>query len=132
MNIYEIGTCSYCDDKKQILRPSPFMADTKAMMCEHCWNETKKEYLASNEEYIPDFDSNKSEYENLKNSKSNSKKLSEVIKEIEVKDGIDNYYVHHNYITGAWELNIEFHNDIADGILENNVEKFEDACAYWE
>jgi len=32
----------------------------------------------------------------------------------------------------VWELNIEFHNNIADVILENNVEKFEDACAYWE
>ncbi len=131
MSFYKIGKCNYCDEENQILRPSPFMADV-AMMCEHCWNETQKEYAASNGEYIPDFDSNKSEYENLKRSKTTNKKLSEVIKEIEDKEGIDNYYLHHNYVTGDWELNIEFKNNIADGILENNVEKFEDACAYWE
>jgi len=91
MSLYKKGTCSYCDDKNKTLRPSPFMADTKAMMCEHCWNETKKEYAASNGEYIPYFDSDKDEYEKLKNSKQNNKKLSEVIKEIEDKEGVDNY-----------------------------------------
>lgn len=68
MSLYEIGNCSYCNKNNQILRPSPFMADTKAIMCEHCWNETKKEYSASNGEYIPDFDSNKGEYDSVKNS----------------------------------------------------------------
>lgn len=68
MSLYEIGTCSYCNENNQILRPSPFMADTKAMMCDHCWNETKKEYSDSNGEYIPDFDSNKDEYKSAKNS----------------------------------------------------------------
>ncbi|EES50271.1 hypothetical protein NE172_10690 [Clostridium botulinum] len=69
MSFYKIGTCNYCDEENQILRPSPFMADA-AMMCEHCWNETQKEYAASNGEYIPNFDSNKDEYENLKRSKA--------------------------------------------------------------
>ncbi|WP_192927434.1 hypothetical protein [Clostridium beijerinckii] len=68
MSLYKKGTCDYCDDKNKILRPSPFMADAKAMMCEHCWNETKKEYEASDGVQIPDFDSNKDEYEILKNS----------------------------------------------------------------
>lgn len=68
MSLYNIGACSYCNEENQILRPSPFMADVGAMMCEHCWNETKKEYSASNGEYIPNFDSNKDEYEILKKS----------------------------------------------------------------
>ena len=62
MSFYKIGTCSYCGEQNQILRPSPFMADREAMMCEYCWNETQKEYAASNGEYIPDFDSRKEEY----------------------------------------------------------------------
>lgn len=61
-----------------------------------------------------------------------NKKLFETIKEIENKDGIENYYLHRNYVTGDLELNIEFKNDIADEILENNIKKFENACAYWE
>lgn len=69
MSLYKIGTCSYCSEENQILRPSPFMADTKAMMCEHCWNETQKEYSASNGEYISDFDSDKTEYENIKKNR---------------------------------------------------------------
>jgi hypothetical protein len=81
MSFYEIGFCSYCDEVNQILRPSPFMADRKAMMCEHCWNETKKEYAASNGEYIPDFDSNKSEYDNLKNSIENGIKVYQIFLE---------------------------------------------------
>ena len=46
MGLYEIGECSYCDKKNKILRPTPFVADYKykAMMCEHCWNDTDKEY----------------------------------------------------------------------------------------
>ena len=62
MSLYEIGKCGYCGEDNQILRPSPFMADMGSMMCEHCWNDTQKEYAASNGEYIPDFDSKKDEY----------------------------------------------------------------------
>lgn len=78
MSFYEIGTCSYCDEENQILRPSPFMADVKAMMCKHCWDETKKEYAASNGEYIPDFDSEKSEYEELVKSIENGIKVYQI------------------------------------------------------
>ena len=67
MGIYEVGKCSYCSDENKVLRPSPFMADTGAMMCEFCWNETKEEYKNSTEEYIPDFKSNKEDYEKAKN-----------------------------------------------------------------
>ncbi|WP_243129482.1 hypothetical protein [Clostridium sp. HBUAS56017] len=68
MNIYKLGTCGYCSEKNQILRPSPFLADRTAMMCEHCWNGTQKEYAASNGEYIPDFNNLKEEYEEIKKS----------------------------------------------------------------
>jgi len=65
MSLYEIGKCDYCGEENQILRPSPFIADMGTMMCEYCWNDTQKEYAASNGEYIPDFDSKKDEYNNL-------------------------------------------------------------------
>lgn len=55
-NIYKIGTCDYCGTENQILRPSPFMADASAMMCEVCWNNTKEEYMNSNGEWIPKFE----------------------------------------------------------------------------
>lgn len=64
MGIYKIGKCDYCDNKGEIVRPTPFMADI-AMMCEYCWNETKKEYAASNGEYKDDFQSNQEEYKKL-------------------------------------------------------------------
>ncbi|WP_097034030.1 hypothetical protein [Clostridium tertium] len=64
MGIYKIGKCDYCDNKGEIVRPTPFMADI-AMMCEYCWNETKKEYAASHGEYIDDFQSNQEEYKKL-------------------------------------------------------------------
>ncbi|NFO86484.1 hypothetical protein FDC58_10520 [Clostridium botulinum] len=67
MSIYKIGTCNYCDEENQILRPSPFMADV-AMMCEHCWNETQEEYKNSTGEYIPNFQDNKEDYEEAKNN----------------------------------------------------------------
>lgn len=90
MSLYEIGTCSYCNESNQILRPSPFMADAKAMMCEHCWNETEEEYKASHSEYIPDFDSNKTEYDNLKSSleipKVQQKVIDIILKERERQD----------------------------------------------
>lgn len=72
MGLYKIGTCSYCDEDNQILRPSPFMADYKAMMCKYCWDNTQKEYSASHGEYIPDFDESKEEYKNIKNQANDS------------------------------------------------------------
>ena len=68
MSIYEVGKCSYCGDENKVLRPTPFLADRVAMMCEYCWNETKEEYKNSNGEYIPDFQSNKEDYEAAKNN----------------------------------------------------------------
>lgn len=65
MSFYKIGNCDYCDEENQILRPSPFMADISSMICEYCWSEIKKEYMNSNGEYIPDFDSRKEEYKEL-------------------------------------------------------------------
>ncbi|ACQ51361.1 hypothetical protein AGE29_01210 (plasmid) [Clostridium botulinum] len=59
-------------------------------------------------------------------------KLSEVIKELEDKGGIKDYYLHHEYDTGELELNIEFDNNIADKILkENNIKEIE-SSAFWE
>lgn len=65
MGIYKIGKCDYCGNKGEIVRPTPFMADLSASMCEYCWNETKKEYESSNGEYIVDFQSNQEEYEKI-------------------------------------------------------------------
>lgn len=61
-----------------------------------------------------------------------SKKLSEIIKEIEDADGISDYYLHHEYFTGELQLNIEFNNKVADKILKNNGVGEIDSCAYWE
>jgi len=47
--------------------------------------------------------------------------LWQIIKEIEEKDGIKDFYLHHNGNYGAYELNIEFNNDIADSILEMQI-----------
>lgn len=61
-----------------------------------------------------------------------AKKLSEIIKELEDKEGIADYYLHREYYTGEIELNIEFFNNIADDILkESGIDEFE-SCAYWE
>lgn len=54
-NIYEIDECDYCGNRGVIVRPSPFLVDNGAKMCEHCWNETQKEYIHSTGEYIPNF-----------------------------------------------------------------------------
>lgn len=54
-NIYKIDDCDYCDNRGVIVRPSPFLVDNGAKMCEHCWNETQKEYIHSTGEYIPNF-----------------------------------------------------------------------------
>ncbi|MBA4510197.1 hypothetical protein H1057_19525 [Clostridium sporogenes] len=59
-------------------------------------------------------------------------KLSEVIKKLEDKGGIKDYYLHREYDTGELELNIEFDNNIADKILkENNIKEIE-SSAFWE
>lgn len=50
------GTCNYCDEDNQIVRGTPYMADIPAKMCEHCWNMTRKEYLASEGTDIGEFD----------------------------------------------------------------------------
>lgn len=62
MEIYKIGKCDYCENKNQIVRSTPFMADLSASMCEYCWDSTQKEYENSTGEYIPDFQSHKEEY----------------------------------------------------------------------
>ncbi|KEI16962.1 hypothetical protein Z959_08195 [Clostridium novyi B str. ATCC 27606] len=91
MGLYKVGTCSYCGDENQILRPSPFIAD-KGMMCKHCWDETQKEYAASNGEFIPDFNSNKKEYDNLKD---------------DIENGIKVYQIFLEDMTGWTDKNIE-------------------------
>lgn len=53
--MFPLERCSYCGEEVSYTRPSPFMADFDADMCEECWNMTKEEYAASNGEYIPDF-----------------------------------------------------------------------------
>lgn len=53
--MFPLEQCDYCGDEVSYTRPSPFMADAGADMCEDCWNMTQKEYAASNCEYIPDF-----------------------------------------------------------------------------
>ncbi|WXG84199.1 dUTP diphosphatase [Paenibacillus glucanolyticus] len=53
--MFPLEMCDYCGEEVSFTRPSPFMADSGADMCEECWNMTKKEYAASNGEYIPDF-----------------------------------------------------------------------------
>ncbi|MDT8718317.1 hypothetical protein IAI10_16745 [Clostridium sp. 19966] len=61
-----------------------------------------------------------------------SKKLSEIVKEIEDTGGISDCYLHHNYFGGELELNIEFNNEAADTILKKSgIREFE-ASAYWE
>lgn len=55
MGIYKIDKCDYCGDKNVKVRPTPFMADIGANMCEYCWNETQKEYESSTGECILDF-----------------------------------------------------------------------------
>jgi len=100
MSLYKIGRCDYCGAGYRILRPSPFMADTKAMMCECCWNDTQKEYAASNGEYIPDFDSKKDEYNNLLEQapKSDESKgyLNTNLKIFRIEDGENHLFVAKN------------------------------------
>jgi len=48
--------CDYCDEIVSKVRASPFLADGSAKMCKVCWDNTKKEYANSHDEYIPDFE----------------------------------------------------------------------------
>ena len=58
--------------------------------------------------------------------------LWQIIKEIEEKDGIKDFYLHNNCDDGAYELNIEFNNDIADSMLKNANIKEIGLCAFWK
>ncbi|MCY9671749.1 hypothetical protein M5W63_04360 [Bacillus pumilus] len=49
------GLCDYCDELSNKVRPSPFMGDTGSM-CKDCWDMTKREYAASHDEHIPQFE----------------------------------------------------------------------------
>ena len=60
------------------------------------------------------------------------KKLSEIIKEIEGKKGISDYFLHHDSETGKLELDIVFNNDIADEILGKYRIETSKYCAMWE
>lgn len=50
------GECDYCEESAKKLRPSPFLGDAGAKMCKHCWEMTQKEYAASHDEHIGDFE----------------------------------------------------------------------------
>ncbi|GKS14759.1 hypothetical protein YDYSY3_57590 [Paenibacillus chitinolyticus] len=52
----EMELCDYCREAADYTRPTPFMADVGAQMCKGCWDMTKTEYAASDEEYIGDFE----------------------------------------------------------------------------
>lgn len=58
--------------------------------------------------------------------------LIQTLMSIEAAEGIKEYYLHRNYHDGKLELNIEFHNEIADKILnDSNIPEIEH-CAFWE
>ncbi|WP_201319083.1 dUTP diphosphatase [Paenibacillus sp. EPM92] len=54
--MYPLDRCDYCGEDVEYTRPSPFMADASSSMCKQCWDMTKEEYAASNDEHIPDFE----------------------------------------------------------------------------
>lgn len=60
------------------------------------------------------------------------KKLWEIIKELEDREAITDYYLHKQCYSGEFELNIEFNNIVADKILDNNNIKEMQQCAFWE
>lgn len=39
--------CDYCDEDVVRVRPTPFMADAGAKMCEGCWDMTRDTYIGS-------------------------------------------------------------------------------------
>jgi hypothetical protein len=48
--------CDYCEEAVDKIRPSPFLADVSASMCKTCWDIPKKEYAASRDEHIGEFE----------------------------------------------------------------------------
>lgn len=64
------------------------------------------------------------------------KKLSEIIKEFENNNLIDNYYTHYNWGDGSIELNIEFvsRDPKTDELLKkySNDLPEKNQCAFWE
>lgn len=79
-SIYEYGKCSYCDEINRVTRPTPFMADVGvgAMMCESCWEDTRKEYANSNGEIIDKFNSCDG-YEEAKEQVVTDESLKEIL-----------------------------------------------------
>jgi hypothetical protein len=61
-----------------------------------------------------------------------NKPLWQTIKEIEEKKGIKDFYLHCEYDTGNFQLNIEFDNAIADETLTKNNVPISNYSAYWE
>ncbi|ARD58224.1 hypothetical protein BRL64_05210 [Bacillus safensis] len=56
LDFHNGGLCDYCDELSNKVRPSPFMGDIGSSMCKDCWDMTKKEYAASHDEHIGDFE----------------------------------------------------------------------------
>ncbi|QII25645.1 hypothetical protein G3M80_13910 [Bacillus altitudinis] len=56
LDFHNGGLCDYCDELSKKVRPSPFMGDVGSSMCKDCWDMTKKEYAASHDEHIGDFE----------------------------------------------------------------------------
>lgn len=81
MGFYKFGKCDYCGEDMKIVRDTPFMADITAKICNHCWNETTKEYAACNDEYLPEFDSQKEEYQKIINTLENGIKVYQIFLE---------------------------------------------------
>ncbi|MGG4267403.1 hypothetical protein [Peribacillus simplex] len=46
--------CDYCEEVAKV-RATPFLADAGSSMCEHCWDQTRKEYRNSHDEEIGEF-----------------------------------------------------------------------------
>ncbi|MDH6373567.1 dimeric dUTPase (all-alpha-NTP-PPase superfamily) [Paenibacillus sp. PastF-3] len=53
--MFPLEKCSYCGEEVSYTRPTPFMADAGADMCEHCWESTRVEYAAAHDEHIGEF-----------------------------------------------------------------------------
>lgn len=80
-SIYRVGECDYCSEDNRILRPTPFLGDIPAMMCEYCWEETRKEYAACNGEYIGKFDECAG-YEQAKEGVITDESIKEILESI--------------------------------------------------
>lgn len=108
MNLYKVGQCDYCGDKNEALRPSPFMADS-GCMCEQCWDMTQKEYRNATGEFIPDFQSNKEEYNGIKVLKEQSGEDTEVRVDGQVIIEFDDY------------IEVDHVNDYIDFVTPNLI-----------